>query len=694
MHHLPTLTRHQLALGLLLGLLASGAAAEKTLDEVDVSGNAGGTSLGSSDAASAGSIDSTQIASQPLPRPAQVLENVPGLVVTQHSGDGKANQYFLRGYNLDHGTDFASHVDGVPVNMPSNAHGQGYTDLNFLIPELIDSIDYRKGPYYADNGDFAAAGSARIHYRDTLDHNLLQASTGSYGYNRLLAANSYSSSGPRLLTALELESDNGPWRTRPENLHKSNALLRLSGGDSGRGWSADGIAYNAHWDATDQIPLALIESGKLGRFDSLDPSDGGASSRGIISGEWHSRDDAGYATVSLYAEHYTLQLWSNFSFYELRPATGDQFEQEEQRNISGGSLVRGWNYSMLGHANTTEIGLQVRHDNIDVGLRDTQQRVPVAAVSQDSIGETAGAAYVQDTTWWSEHFHSLLGLRADCLALGNRASVTPANSGHASASLLSPKLSLVGGPWAKTEVYANAGRGFHSNDARGVLGHVDATTGNAAEPVPALVGANGAEVGFRSEAIPGLQSSLALWLLNSDSELVYVADADIGSTQANAASRRFGVEWNNHWQPQNRNFRLDANLAWTHARYAGLQPNGENGNYIPNAVQAVGLLALTIPHAGAWEIGSVTRYIGAAPLTQDGSLRAPSAIVTHLQASRSVGKQLDFSLALLNVFDRRYNDIAYAQDYRLSPTNAVVPAGITVHPGEPREVRATLAWKY
>ncbi|MGB8076303.1 MAG: Plug domain-containing protein, partial [Gallionella sp.] len=215
--------------------------------------------VGSSDAASQGTVSGERLQDLPLLRPGEALETVPGMVVTQHSGDGKANQYFLRGYNLDHGTDFATFVDGVPVNMPTNAHGQGYSDLNYLIPELVQNIDYRKGPYFAEDGDFSSAGSAKFHYRNSLDSNLFNLTAGAYGYRRALLAGSTNlashesnpgstatdgNNSPTLLGALELLGENGPW-TEPEGLHKINGLLRLSDGAPAQGWSADGVYYDS-----------------------------------------------------------------------------------------------------------------------------------------------------------------------------------------------------------------------------------------------------------------------------------------------------------------------------------------------------------------------------------------------------------------------------------------------------------------
>lgn len=663
--------------------------------------------VGTSDAASQGVVRGELLQDIPLLRPGEIMEAVPGMVVTQHSGDGKANQYFLRGYNLDHGTDFALSVDGVPVNMPTNAHGQGYSDLNFLIPELVDHIDYRKGPYFAENGDFTSAGSADIFYRKGLDHDIADLTFGSYGYRRSLFAGSTTltlpdqtpqsesalgSTGPTLLGAFEYLHADGPWAVS-EDLNKYNGLFRLSNGDITNGWSLDAIVYDASWNATDQVPLALIRSGQLGHFSALDPTDGGNTGREILSGEWHEADVNGYTKASAYVEHYRLQLWSDFTFFELRPATGDQFEQEENRNIVGGQVIKGWNHSLFGDDSITELGVQLRHDNIHVGLLNTQARVPFATVSNNLVSETTTGIFLQNTIIWSHWLRTLVGLRDDSIFMNMNSYSLAQNSGSASANQISPKLSVILGPWAKTEFFVNAGRGFHSNDARGVIDRIDPTTGGPARVVPAMVSSFGEEIGARTEIIRNLQSSVALWSLDSNSELVYSADSAIGSFEPNGASKRYGVEWNNHWIPD-RWLLLDADIAWTHARYATMNDNGEAGNLIPNAVSRVALLRATIHNSGTWSAGAEVRYIGSYPLTQDGSLTAPSSVVTNVQVKDEITPKVAVTLEALNLFNRKYYDIAYAQNYRIAPTSVAVPSGITVHPGEPLEFRVSLNLKF
>jgi outer membrane receptor protein involved in Fe transport len=309
------------------------------------------------------------------------------------------------------------------------------------------------------------------------------------------------------------------------------------------------------------------------------------------------------------------------------------------------------------------------------------------------VGETETGLYIQNTASWTPWLRSLAGLREQFIAMNMNAMVIPRNSGTVSGSKVLPKLSVILGPWARTEFFINEGKGFHSNDARGVIGKIDSTTGLPSSRVPALVGSTGKELGLRTEAIAGLQSSFALWSLNSDSELVYDANSGIGSTSPNGASKRYGVEWNNHLV-LGRHFLFDADLAWTHARYSIDNDNGQLGDFIPNAVSKVALFRASAEHLGPWSVGLEMRFIGSYPLSQDGSLTTPSAFVTNLRLQREFSPGFGIAIDILNLFNREYYDIAYQQDYRVSPSSPPVLNGITVHPGEPRELRVTLKLRF
>ncbi len=686
-------------LSLLPGLVAAQAASTSTYagpgihvaQSVQITGQHYDNAVGSSDAASQGVIRAELLKSRPALRPGEVLEFVPGVIVTQHSGDGKANQYFLRGFNLDHGTDFATSVNGMPVNMPSHGHGQGYTDLNFLLPELVERIAYRKGPYFAGSGDFAAAGGADIAYRTRLEAPFVQLTLGERGYRRAVAAGSAElQPGVTALAALEWMGNDGPWTT-PEGLQRRNAVFTLSGGTAAQGWQASAMAYSARWTSTDQVPEHLIggtlDGRSFGRFDALDSSDGGKTSRYSLSGQWHRLGAAGSTRVSAYAMRYRLQLWSNFTYALDRPDTGDQFEQRDQRSIYGLSASHSIEHSLGGLAARSELGAQLRHDRIRVGLYDTATRQVLGTTRDDQLRETLGGLYGQTALEFTPWLRGVFGLRADRIQASVSSLTRAENSGRAAATQWSPRGSLVFGPFAalgRTEFFINAGRGLHSNDARGMTIRTDPKTGDPADAVPPLAASRGWELGMRTEVLPGLQSSLALWRLNADSELVYVGDA--GATEASSASRRHGVEFNNRWQPVPW-LLLDADLAWTHARFA-------NGDHIPNAVDRVASLAATLRKLGPWSASLNWRYLGSGALVEDNSVRSDSAITTNLRLNYSLpaqwglGRHSELSLDVFNLFDRKVHDIQYYYESKLAGQDAWT--GRHVHPAEPRTLRLTM----
>ena len=641
--------------------------------------------VGSSDAASQGVIGSALLKSRPAQRPGEVLEFVPGVIVTQHSGDGKANQYFLRGFNLDHGTDFATSVNGMPVNMGSHGHGQGYTDLNFLLPELVQRIEYRKGPYFAKSGDFASAGAADISYRTRLDENFGQVSLGENGYRRGVAGASFDlASGLTLLGTFEVLNNNGPW-TVPERLRKTNGVITLSGGTAVQGFSASAMGYRAKWTATDQVPQRLIDAGSFngaafGRFNTLDPTTGGDTARSSLSGQWHHKgSDGSRSMASAYALRYRLDLNSNFTYALERPADGDQFKQQDQRSVLGAAASHAFGHTLAGLQASSEVGVSMRHDRIRVGLYDSAARQVASVTREDRVRQSALGLYGQATLQLTTKLRTVLGLRADHLRSTVDALSLPANGGRSSDTQLSPKLSLVAGPWAKTEFFFNAGRGLHSNDARGTTATVNPRSGDAADKVQPLVQQRGMELGARTELLPGLQSSLALWRLSSDSELVYVGDA--GATVASAASKRRGVEWNNRWVPVPW-LMLDADFAWTHARF-------DNGERIPNAVDRVASVAATLRELGPFSASLQWRYLGSGALIEDNSVRSLSSLTSNLRVSYKVGAKAELTLDVFNLANRKVNDIQYFYESQLDSEAAPV-ADRHVHPAEPRTVRLSL----
>ena len=648
--------------------------------------------VGTQDAASAGTIRRELLQSRPAQRPGEVLEFVPGVIVTQHSGDGKANQYFLRGFNLDHGTDFATRINGMPVNMPTHGHGQGYSDMNFLLPELVDRVEYRKGPYFATVGDFAAAGSADIQYVNSVAAPFAQVTLGESGYRRAVAGGSgLVSPGVTALGALEVMNTDGPW-TVPERVRKLNGVATLSGGTRAQGWHVSALAYRSKWTATDQVPQRLIDAGSyggpgftrsFGRFDSLDPTTGGESHRTSLSGDWHIDGAAGRTQVSAYALRYDLDLNSNFTYALERPADGDQFKQTDKRTVYGMDAEHTISHDIGAFPARTVAGVQLRHDRIRVGLYDSVARRITNTVREDAVRQTQLGVFAQTSLEFTPELRAVLGLRASRLQARVNALTLPANGGSAQDTQLSPKLTVVWAVTPKTELFVNTGRGFHSNDARGTTARFDPKTGNPVDPVPALVPLTGAEIGLRTEAFAGLQSSVSVWGLRSASELVYIGDA--GATEASLGSRRRGVEFSNRWQPVPW-FLLDADLAFSHARL-------NDGSRIPNAIDRVASVAGTLKNLDGWTTSLQWRYLGAGALAEDNSVRSFPSSTFNLRATKALGKvlgaQASVTLDVFNLFNRKVNDIQYFYESQL-PGEAAPVADRHVHPAEPRNLRLTL----
>lgn len=643
--------------------------------------------VGTSDAASAGSFTQQLVEDRPILRPGEVLELVPGLVITQHSGAGKANQYYLRGFNLDHGTDFQTDLDGVPLNLRTHAHGQGYTDLNFLIPELVSRVDYWKGPYDASRGDFASAGGADIHYAEKLPSNVLDVTGGTYGYGRALLAGSPDLLGGKLLYAGELMYEDGPW-VRPDAYKRWNGVLRYTH-DLGDGkLSLAAMGYFGHWNGTDQIPEKAVQEGLIDRFGGIDRTTGGSSHRYSVSAGLEHDLGPGRFQATAYAVKYDLDLFSDFTYFLDDPVHGDQFEQHDDRWYYGAS--GSWRVSgdVAGMPAEARVGGEARQDRIrPVGLYHTEARQRLSTLRQDDVDETSGGVYAEAGLRPVPWLHAIAGVRWDEYGFRVRSS-DPRNSGDVAAGRASPKASLVLGPWAKTELFLNGGFGFHSNDARGVTTHVDPGTQERVQPVTPLVRTRGAEVGVRSDLVPGLQTSLALWVLALDSELVFTGDA--GTTEPSRPSRRQGVEWSARWQPI-RWLLLDLDVALSRARFTQHDPVA--GDHIPGSIESAVSAGASIHRLGPWSASVFLRYFGARPLVEDDSVRSAASTLVNAQLSYRVAGPLLLTLDVFNLLDAQVDDIAYFYTSRLTP-GADARGDVHFHPAEPRSVRLTAALSF
>jgi hypothetical protein len=639
--------------------------------------------VGIAASSSQGAITAAQLETRPMMRAGEVLETVPGLIISQHSGEGKANQYYLRGFNLDHGTDFSTSVAGIPVNTPTGAHAHGYADISFLIPELVSGVQFKKGPYFADEGDFSAAGAASINYVNLVEQPLVRLSAGGQGWGRFLGAASPKVGGGHLLAALEVNHTDGPW-TRPDDYQKTNAVLRYSRGNAQNGFSLTGMGYWADWKSTDQVPQRAIDSGLITRFGLIDASDQGQENRQMAVADWQRTSGSTSLRATGYAQRNSLNLFSNFTYFLDDPENGDQFEQAERRVTAGGRFT----YRRLGHVvgrhAESSAGVQVRRDWLSpVGLYHTANAARLSTTREDRVGQTMVGLFAQTEIEWSRTVRTTVGLRTDAYQFDVR-SDTPLNSGRGTSGLVSPKVGIVFGPWAGTEWYMNAGTGFHSNDARGAAIAVDPASGEPASRVTPLVRARGAEIGVRTVRLKGLQSTVSLWYLGIDSELLFVGDA--GTTAPGRPSRRVGVEWTNYarltpWMM------VDGDLSFSRARFTDADPAGP---FIPGSLDRVVSAGVSVEPTKT-VFGSLRlRHFGPRPLVEDASVTSRATSLWNGEIGYRFSNQARVVLEGYNLFDSKVSDIDYYYASRLPGEPAEGLDDRHTHPAIPRTARLSL----
>ncbi len=670
----------QLALAITADVVVTGSRTFRNIADLD---NPRENLVGVASSASVGAVTAAQLEARPIMRPGEVLESVPGFIVSQHSGEGKANQYYLRGFNLDHGSDFATTLAGVPLNESSGAHAHGYTDVNQLIPELVSGVQYTKGPYFAEHGDFSAAGSANISYVNRLDRPLFSLSTGGQGWGRALGAVSPEVAGGDLLMALELGRNDGPWELE-DNMRKANGVIRYSRGDRQNAFSLTAMGYDGHWNATDQIPRRAVEQGLITRFGNIDPTDAGNAFRYSLTFDG-LRSRANQSTrVTAYALRGGLNLFQNFTYFLENPVDGDQVEQEGQRWSSGARVVHRRLGRVLNRPAESSVGASLRNDAVStVGLYNTIARRRTNTIRDDAVGQTTVGLFAQSEIEWNPVFRTTLGMRGDLYRYEVIAQ-NPLNSGSGDTALVSPKLTAVLGPWAGSEIYLNYGRGFHSNDPRAATVRVDPVSGDPVDREDPLVPARGGEVGFRTVALSGLQSTVALWYLSFDSELLFVGDA--GITEASRPSRRWGVEWTNYarftpWMTG------EVDLSFSRARFSDVDPAG---SFIPGALDRVVGGALTVEPTRR-VFGSVRlRHFGPRPLIEDASIRSESTTIWNGEVGFRVNERMNITVEGFNLLNSDVSDIDYFYLSRLPGEPLAGVEDIHFHPSLPRTARVML----
>jgi len=650
------------------------------LEPIAVEGRATDLS-GVARSASEGATGRADLALRPVAREGELLETVPGMILTQHSGDGKSNQMFVRGFNLDHGTDFRTVVEGMPVNLPTHGHGHGYTDVNFLTPELVERIDFRLGVYYPEIGNFGSAGGADVRLVRSLPRSFARTEAGEFGLIRTVAAGSTELGGGELLAGGEFKGYDGPWSVE-QGLEKTSGMLRWTRRSSTDEISLLVLGYANDWNASDQVPRRAVESGAIGRFGQIDETLGGETKRFSLSGSWLRRGDEWSHQLDVFAIRYELDLWSNFTYFLDDSDDGDQFQQRDRRWTYG---ARFQGRRSTG-GTTWHVGSETRLDAIgEVGLHRTSRRTITSTIRSDRVTEWATGGWIAAETRWNPWLRTILGLRGDLYLFDVTADI-PENSGDRSAGLLSPRASVAFGPWNGTEVYLSGGFGFHSNDARGAVISVDPLTRESVDRVDPLVRSRGAEVGLRLTPLENWRTTLVGWTLDLDSELVFVGDA--GTTEPSDRSRRVGVTLTNFWRPNPR-LALDADVSLTRARFVDVP---ENSDFVPGAVERVIAAGATWESAAGGPLAAVrVRHLGAYPLTEDNTVRARATTLVNARLGWRFG-DIRATITLLNLFDARHADIAYFYVSRLPGEPAGGIEDVHFHPVEPGQVRFGVSW--
>ncbi|TGK27736.1 TonB-denpendent receptor [Leptospira yasudae] len=641
--------------------------------------------LGIAGSASEGVIRSEQIRSRPISRTGEIAEFIPGMIVSQHSGSGKANQYYLRGFNLDHGTDFAASVNGIPVNNPSHGHGQGYSDISFIMPELIEEVRFKKGVYYADEGNFSSAGAMNVSYFRSLKKGIATIEGGTLGFGRALVAKSHSIGPGTLLYAFEGSHSDGPWTVK-ENYRKANGIVSYSVGDDKSGHRLLGMGYRGNWHTTHQIPKRALERGKswldpendgIGRYDAVDPTDGGRTNRASLSWEAHHRDKTKDIRLLVYGLYYDLALFSNTTYYMVDHERGDQVEQTDRRTVSGIKTSYKIFSEWEGIKFENQVGIQIRRDFIRNALYHTEARAQIDNLKSNQIIETNLSLYYENRIQWTPKIRTVLGIRADQFQF-HVDDKNPELSDRTRASVGSPKAGIVFGPWMHTEIYLNGGHGFHTNDARGLT--------DKAHPFIPIVMSRGGEFGIRSVVMDRWKTTVSAWQLDLDSELIFVGDA--ATTEPSRSSTRRGVEWSNSFEPI-KNLVFDADVSVSKSRFRSSED--EPGNFIPGSIESVYTGGITLKETNRW-FGSVrARYFGPRSLIEDNSVRSPPTTLFNLQLGHKFDETWSAVFEMFNLQNAKVSDIDYYYASRLKHEAEGPDEGgtndIHTRPSAPRSVR-------
>jgi outer membrane receptor protein involved in Fe transport len=625
--------------------------------------------IGKAAAASEGAVGGADLSVRPLLRVAELLEVVPGLIAAQHSGSGKANQYFLRGFNLDHGTDFTTYIDDVPMNLRTHGHGQGYLDVNGLIPEVVERVDYRKGPYRADVGDFALAGAAYMSTIDRLDAPFIALEAGQYEWQRIAAGGTTNLAGGDLTVVGQWKTYDGPWEL-PEDLEHESVWSKYARDTSLGALQLTFSGYHGKWHPSEQIPERVIGSSVCeDAFCALDTTAIGETYRYIASAGLRGE---GWR-ASLYGQYYDWHMLSD-------PTYDAQINQLDRRTVLGGRYERALVKEAMFSLNA---GIEGRYDDVGrVGLQNTDEGVFVSDSARYSVTEGSLSPYAEATWNPIDALRLMGGVRADFYSFDVTSKLSDLPSGDKSDSIVSPKVGVAYALNGSVELYGNWGRGFHSNDARGVA----AAPPPDFVPAPGLVRGTGKEVGARFQR-GNFTLTTTYWWLDVASELKFVGDSN--SVEPSTPTERHGYEVVTFWKPVSW---LAIDGVWTGSHAHAL--DSPDGDHVTGAIESAGELGISAIHR-SWEASMRVRYLGPYPLIEDNSLRASAETIVNLRGAWKTDRFTVYA-ELLNVFDDDGKDIVYWYGSNVAgfdPTSDQVDGRVS-RVTEPRTVRAGIRYQF
>ncbi len=618
-------------------------------------------------AASSECLSKVDLENRPKNSAQDMLRLVPGLFIAQHAGGGKAEQIFIRGFDCDHGTDVATYVDGIPVNMPSHGHGQGYEDLHFLIPEVVEGMDIFKGPYSPLYGDFATGAAVQFNTLDTIDHNLIQFESAYAPEIKDISA----TRGLALLKMPQIASNvtsyfaadvinNRNYFEDSQDFKRVSLFSKTTIAVTDHShihFSAGG--FGSSWDASGQVPDRAVKAGIISRFGSIDNSEGGTTQRNNFNLIYHTQLEANEFETQVYASNYRFKLFSNFTFFLEDSINGDEIEQDDNRTIRGLNSHYTIAHKLGNMNNRFTLGISYRADEIENQLWHATKRVRLEARAHALVHERSTGVYANEVFRFSDHFRTELGGRFDCYIFDVE-DYLPNDSNHANYSgynyqcLFSPKLNLIYTPMDRLQFFFNAGSGFHSNDARSVVQEQNQ------HRLPRAVGA---EVGTLFHVGKSFVASAAVWWMDLENELVYVGDD--GTTENKGPSRRMGVD-------------ISARLQLTHWLFADADVNISKNRfidtlfdtelktdyYLPLAPTLTSAGGITARFKTGFETGLRYRYLASRPANESNTFTTRGYNVLDLTANYKT-KHYKIGLVIENLTNTEWNEAQFDTESRL-----------------------------